>query len=111
MGIKIEPNDALRDDLRHQLQIAPQLENFVATTMVGPQEFKEMDNRKACIFMALANKSFHTFRAIFILLKDGSLLEDSTPRIHFLLTASRSPTSKAKSSQTRFRWNRLSLWK
>ena len=84
MGIKIEPNQSLRNNLQHQLQIAPQLENFVATTMVGPQEFKGMDNRKASIFMALANKSFHTFRAIFILLQNGSLLEDSAVLVRVL---------------------------
>ena len=99
MGIKIEPNDALRDDLRHQLQIAPQLENFVATTMVGAQDFKEMDNRKACIFMALANKSFHTFRAIFILLKDGSLLEDSAVLVRVLYESALTATFLLSSNE------------
>jgi uncharacterized protein DUF5677 len=77
MGIKIEPNDALRDDLEHQLRIAPELENFVKTTMVGLQESTTTDRRKACIFKALASKSFTTFRAIVTLLQTGSFLEDS----------------------------------
>jgi hypothetical protein len=84
MGIKMEPNPSLRDDLQHQLKIAPQLEEFVASTMVGPQEFKETDRRKMCIFMALANKSFHTYRAIFILLQNGSLLEDAAVLVRVL---------------------------
>jgi hypothetical protein len=99
MGIKIEPTDALRDDLRHQLQIAPQLENFVATTMVGPQEFKGIDNCKACIFIALANKSFHTFRAIFILLKDGSLLEDSAVLVRVLYESALTATFLLNSNE------------
>src|SRR5580700_8312630 len=82
MGIKMEPNQS--DDLQHQLKIAPQLEEFVASTMVGPQEFKEADRRKMCIFMALANKSFHTYRAIFILLQNDSLLEDAAVLVRVL---------------------------
>jgi hypothetical protein len=46
MGIKIEPNSSLRDDLQHQLRIAPQLEEFVESTMVGPQEFTTIDFRR-----------------------------------------------------------------
>ena len=92
MGIKIEPNDALRDDLEHQLRIAPELENFVRTTMVGPQESTTIDRRKACIFMALASKSFTTFRAIVTLLQTGSFLEDSAVLVRVLYESTMTAT-------------------
>jgi len=92
MGIKIEPNYNLRDDLEHQLRIAPELENFVKTTMVGPQETTTIDRRKACIFMALASKSFTTFRAIVTLLRTGSFLEDSAVLVRVLYEATMTAT-------------------
>jgi hypothetical protein len=92
MGIKIEPNNTLRDDLDHQLRIAPELENFVKTTMVGPQESTTLDRRKACIFMALASKSFTTFRAIFSLLQKGSFLEDSAVLVRVLYESTMTAT-------------------
>lgn len=84
MGIKINPDLSLRDDLQHQLSIAPELEEFVATTMTGRQEFT-IDERRACIVMALASKSFMTFRSIFILLKTSSPLpEDAAALVRIL---------------------------
>jgi Family of unknown function (DUF5677) len=84
MGIKVKPNDSLRGNIEHQLRIAPELENFVETTIVGPQESATIDRRKACIFMALANKSFTTFRAIFSLLQTGQCLEDAAVLVRVL---------------------------
>jgi hypothetical protein len=84
MGIKVMPNDRLRTDIDHQLRIAPELENFVAATMVGPQHSTTIDRRKACIFMALASKSFTTFHAIFSLLQKGLCLEDAAALVRVL---------------------------
>jgi hypothetical protein len=92
MGIKIKPNDSLRDDLEHQLRIAPELEDFVKTTMVGPQESTTIDRRKACVFMALASKSFTTFRAVFSLLRAGSFLEDSAVLVRVLYESTMTAT-------------------
>jgi len=91
MGIKITPNDSLRDNLEHQLRIAPQLENFVATSMVGPQESTAIDPRKASIFMALADKSFTTFNAIVILLQKG-LYEDAAALVRILYESTMTAT-------------------
>jgi hypothetical protein len=91
MGIKIEPNDNLRGDLEHQLRIAPELENFVKTTMVGPQE-STIDRRKACIFMALASKSFTTFQAIVRLLQSGLFLEDVAVLVRVLYESTMTAT-------------------
>ncbi len=84
MGIKITPNNSLRGNIEHQLRIAPELENFVATTIAGPQESTAIDRRKACIFMALASKSFTTFHAIFSLLQTGPCLEDAAALVRVL---------------------------
>jgi hypothetical protein len=84
MGIKVKPNDRLRCNIGHQLRIAPELENFVTTTIVGPQESTTIDRRKACIFMALASKSFTTFHAIFSLLQSGRCLEDAAALVRVL---------------------------
>jgi hypothetical protein len=83
MGIKLTPNDSLRDHLEHQLRIAQQLENFVATTTTGPQKSDTVDPRKASIFMALADKSFTTFHSIAILSKAG-LYEDAASLVRIL---------------------------
>jgi hypothetical protein len=91
MGIKIEPNDSLRDDLEYQLHIAPELENFVKTTMVGPQE-STIDRRKACIFMALASKSFTTFQAIVSLLQSRLFLEDAAVLVRVLYESTMTAT-------------------
>jgi hypothetical protein len=84
MGIKVEPNNSLRGNIEHQLRIAPELETFVTATIVGPQESPTIDRRKAYIFMALANKSFTTFHAIFSLLKSGRCLEDAAALVRVL---------------------------
>lgn len=84
MGIKVKPNDRLRSNIEHQLRIAPELEAFVTTTIVGPQESTTIDRRKACIFMALASKSFTTFHAIFSLLQSGRCLEDAAALVRVL---------------------------
>jgi hypothetical protein len=83
MGIKVTPNDSLRDNLEHQLLIVPELEKFVATTMVGPQESPTIDPRKASIFMALTDKSFTTFHSIAILSQAG-LYEDAAALVRIL---------------------------
>jgi len=77
MGIKVTPNDSLRDNREHQLLIARELENFVTTTVAGPQESTTIDRRKASIFMALADKSFTTFHSIVVLSQAG-LYEDAS---------------------------------
>jgi len=92
MGIKVTPNDSLCSNIEHQLRIAPELENFVATTIAGPQESTTIDRRKACIFMALANKSFTTFHAIFSLLRTGSCLEDAAVLVRVLYESTMTAT-------------------
>jgi hypothetical protein len=83
VGIKITPNDVLRDNLKHQLLIAGELENFVTTTVVGPQESTTIDPRKASVFMALADKSFTTFHSI-VVLSHAGLYEDASALVRIL---------------------------
>ena len=83
MGLTIEPNKSLRDNIEHQVRIATELEQFVATTVAGPQEPTTLDPRKASIFMALADKSFTTFHSIVILSQAG-LFEDAAALVRIL---------------------------
>jgi hypothetical protein len=91
MGIKVTPNDSLRDNLEHQLRIAPEFEKFVATTVVGTQESTTIDPRKASIFMALADKSFTTFHSILILLQ-GAIYEDAAALVRILYESTMTAT-------------------
>jgi hypothetical protein len=91
VGIKVTPNDGLRDNLEHQLRIASELENFVATTVAGPQESTTIDPRKASIFMALADKSFTTFHSIAILSQAG-LYEDVAALVRILYESTMTAT-------------------
>jgi hypothetical protein len=91
MGITITPNDELRHNFQHQLRIGPELEEFVATTLVGRQESSTIDRRKSATFMALADKSFTTFHSIVILLR-ARLFEDASALVRILYESTMTAT-------------------
>jgi hypothetical protein len=67
---------SLKLNLAHQLRIAQRLTEFVDTNFLGWQNIA--DARKGYILMALADKSFVTFRAIHHLLKDSLFVDDAS---------------------------------
>jgi hypothetical protein len=67
---------SLKLNLAHQLGIAQKLTEFVDANFLGWQNIA--DARKGCILMALADKSFITFRAIRHLLQDSLFVDDAS---------------------------------
>ena len=67
---------SLKLDLSHQLRIAERLTEFADVNFLGWQNIS--DARKGFIFMALADKSFITFRAIRHLLQDFLFVDDAS---------------------------------
>src|SRR5690348_6119570 len=67
---------SLRLDLDHQLQTAQKVLDFVDTHFLNWRNIP--DARKGCILMALADKSFVTFRAIRHLLEDHLFADDAS---------------------------------
>ena len=66
----------LKLNLSHQLRIAQKLTEFVDAKLVGWQNIA--DARKGFLLMALADKSFVTFRAICHLLQDSTFVDDAS---------------------------------
>ena len=69
-------DSSLKPNLAHELGIARKLTEFVDTNLLGWQNIA--DARKGCILMALADKSFVTFRAIRHLLQDSLFVDDAS---------------------------------
>jgi hypothetical protein len=67
---------SLKLNLSHQLQIAQKLTEFVDANFIGWQ--KVADARKGLLLMALADKSFVTFRAIRHLLQESAFVDDAS---------------------------------
>jgi hypothetical protein len=67
---------SLKLNLSHQLRIAQNLTEFVDANFIGWQNIA--DARKGLLLMALADKSFVTFRAIRHLLQDSPFVDDAS---------------------------------
>lgn len=72
--VRMDPS--LKLNISHQLRIAQKISKFVEINFPGSQNIADV--RKGTILMALADKSFVTFRAIRHLLQDSLFVDDAS---------------------------------